>query len=301
MKEENKNTNKSKATKIAITSIFVIIILILFLIILNLRYKINNLVSDNEKLVNLVHDLDEKENAKQERINEFVIDDVDSIKKHVTDLSEEINNINQNYTHKDQFVDLKDKVYTIAKLSNEAGNYNFEQDIKDMNNIISSQKDDMNHLQDTKEDKINKVDDITSDPTSTTQYPSVVAVELEKQKLFDAIYPVGSVYVSLNAVTPEYGEWVKLESERVLWNTDAGGGDLLGATLPNVSGRLGNNVFRSLSGPFYNGALIQKKTSGTGRKLYQMYVDFSRYNSIYQNGATVRPPAITVTMFKRVS
>lgn len=281
------------------TVILLIISLLLLLNILKLKTKINTLSKNFEDINVVVNKLNEFENSNENVIESFKTNDATEIKNSLSALSKQIDSIDANYVNINQLNDTERRIEEIIYKTNKASSYEFYKDLTDAKIESDSQITDIGELEDLKEDKLNKVNSI--DDGDENSYLSVAGVKAEKNKLFDAIYPIGSIYISIDGVKPSYGEWEKLESGRVLWNTDDANGELLGATLPNASGSVGLSPGgASYSGPFYSGSATSQKNGGSGMYHYQMYMDFNRYNPIYQDGATVRPPAITVVMYKRI-
>ena len=149
----------------------------------------------------------------------------------------------------------------------------------------------------------------------------------ESQKYFfpmisiNSIYPIGSIYLSVNATNPANlfgGEWEQIAQGRTLFGADGSdyiAGNTVEAGLPNVSGSIGriyndynlNNTSYQpfVTRPFY---YIQSEEYGTSSNLAsgsndairQTYMDLSKANSIYGNSTTVQPPAFVVYMWKRI-
>ena len=134
--------------------------------------------------------------------------------------------------------------------------------------------------------------------------------------IIDFVYPVGSIYLSINKVSPEIfmgGKWELIEDGRALWTTTKNdGGEFVDAGLPNVKGDL-TLVGGGSSGGWFtaNGAIKEK---GTGNKRYWassngatggvsigFEIDASKSNEIYGKSDTVQPPAIKIYAFKRIS
>lgn len=116
------------------------------------------------------------------------------------------------------------------------------------------------------------------------------------------MYPVGSIYITvMSELPPSFTNsgmvWVKLNTGRCLWNTDAGGGGELPGILPNHTHVV--PISKGFQG--YDG-------SSTGNTFYKSGSDLSILTS---NGSTsianvkmgndLRPPSIAVTMWKRTS
>ena len=73
-----------------------------------------------------------------------------------------------------------------------------------------------------KEDKANKVSDITDESTDV-QYPTAKAVYDKFNSIIDIVYPVGSIYMSANSVSPKVlfgGEWEQLKDAFLLASGD---------------------------------------------------------------------------------
>ena len=136
------------------------------------------------------------------------------------------------------------------------------------------------------------------------------------EMIIDFVYPVGSIYLSINKVSPETfmgGRWELIEEGRVLWTTESNdGGELIDAGLPNIKGDL-TVVGGGSSGGWYttNGA-FKEKSSGNRRYWASsngasagvssgFEIDASKSNEIYGKSNTVQPPAIKVYAFKRIS
>lgn len=134
--------------------------------------------------------------------------------------------------------------------------------------------------------------------------------------LFDIIYPVGSIYISINAFLPDNfsGAWERIAEGRCLWGSDSSGsnsGTTIEAGLPNITGQITpawttteGVVNGSFSAPSnYTGQTFHLWTNSTGGdNIYHRQVTFnaSKSNTIYGNSETVQPPALIVSMWKRI-
>ena len=154
-------------------------------------------------------------------------------------------------------------------------------------------------------------------------------------ELRDAIYPIGSVYLSVNNVSPQTffgGTWIALEEGRTLWTADPSKDDSgntisegtnnlsdnestwkIEAGLPNIEGTfsLNGNPGCSLK---YSGAFIDNKTfSGskygiTGAE-WQSYGRQYSFNAnsgattkdIFGNSNTVQPPSLRIYAWRRTA
>ena len=136
------------------------------------------------------------------------------------------------------------------------------------------------------------------------------------EMIIDFVFPVGSIYLSVNKVSPETfmgGKWELIEEGKALWTTESNdGGELVDAGLPNIKGDL-TVVGGGSSGGWYtaNGALKEKSSgnrrywassNGTSAGVSSGFeIDASKSNEIYGKSNTVQPPAIKVYAFKRIS
>ena len=134
--------------------------------------------------------------------------------------------------------------------------------------------------------------------------------------IIDFVYPVGSIYLSVNKVSPETfmcGKWELIEEGRALWTTESNdGGELIDAGLPNIKGDLTLVGGGSSGGWFTANGAIKEKSSGNRRYWASsngastgvsigFEIDASKSNEIYGKSDTVQPPAIKVYAFKRIS
>ena len=101
---------------------------------------------------------------------------------------------------------------------------------------------------------------------------STLAYLLNKSKpesIVDLIYPVGSIYMSMNSANPEKlfgGKWEQLPSGYFLESATSGAGDTVAAGLPNIKGSFKHNNTYSgsnVSSDGFSGALRSKAVSGT--------------------------------------
>lgn len=128
--------------------------------------------------------------------------------------------------------------------------------------------------------------------------------------LLEALYPVGSVYITTASTCPlsaliSGSTWQLVSSGRVLQGADSGhsAGTTIEAGLPNITGSFDRpNAYGvgPVSGAFTQGASV----GGYSRAITSTdssYVDFdaSQSNAIYGNSDTVQPPAYVVNIFRR--
>lgn len=140
-----------------------------------------------------------------------------------------------------------------------------------------------------------------------------------KTDLLNMVYPVGSLYISINDVSPAGiigGSWTKLDGGYALWITDnSTAGNSISAGLPNITGEIGirkgsndtNNTVEDRSVGALEG--IPRGSSitwatGISTQNYRdpndlIKFDASKSNSVYGKSDTVQPPAYTVFAWRR--
>lgn len=140
-------------------------------------------------------------------------------------------------------------------------------------------------------------------------------VENNKQQIdaiVDKIYPIGSIYMSMNATSPSTffgGTWQSIGAGRVLQGADDAhaAGTEIEAGLPNITGLYDYDygelhTIARLSGAFY-------ASDGTGKTLSTGWetgkralgFDASRCSAIYGKSDTVQPPALAVYIWQRTA
>lgn len=128
--------------------------------------------------------------------------------------------------------------------------------------------------------------------------------------LLDAIYPVGSVYISVKESSPASqfgGTWERLPTGYALWTTAHNTDTIIEAGLPNIVGEI-TGLSNSSIGT-WSGALIattqQQVTlrdgESTATRIKSISLDASKNNPIYGKSTTVQPPAYQVSAWKRVA
>ena len=121
--------------------------------------------------------------------------------------------------------------------------------------------------------------------------------------LFDDIYPIGSIYISVGDIKPAFGEWEKLATGKTLWNDNTPDGREIEAGLPNITGSLtswgtGGCFSQPESGTtsgLASGGFWQNEMKG------RVGLNASRSSPVYGRSTTVQPPAIAVSMWKRTA
>lgn len=139
-------------------------------------------------------------------------------------------------------------------------------------------------------------------------------------EIWKVIYPVSSLYISVNAASPADlfggGTWSLVASNRVLMGTtdETKVGTTVEAGLPNIKGEIHANVKYSgspYSSGAFSGAFYPADMDGTqdyyvngrspGAGWNDIGLDASRSNSIYGNSTTVQPPALLVYIWQRTA
>ena len=133
--------------------------------------------------------------------------------------------------------------------------------------------------------------------------------------ILEALYPVGSVYITTASTCPlsaliSGSTWELVSSGRVLQGADSNhaAGTTVEAGLPNITGSIMTPYLRNNNeSDFYSGAFIREGTKGSsivnGGSGMPSYTTFnaSRSSSIYGNSTTVQPPAYVVNIYRRTA
>lgn len=138
-------------------------------------------------------------------------------------------------------------------------------------------------------------------------------------EIWKVVYPVGSLYISVNAASPADlfggGTWSLVASNRVLMGTtdETKVGTTVEAGLPNITGAVSPNflasAFSSATATYGSGALRGSVSQTTNKYAYssgiyyggKLSFDASLSNSIYGNSTTVQPPALLVYIWQRTA
>ena len=143
-------------------------------------------------------------------------------------------------------------------------------------------------------------------------------VEDNKQKIdaiVDKIYPIGSIYMSMNATSPSTlfgGTWKSIGAGRVLQGADDAhaAGTTIEAGLPNITGGFApwsEGAAADITQPvgaFYKEASNQYgwgTVNGRDQDNAYMRFDASRCSAIYGKSDTVQPPALAVYIWQRTA
>lgn len=132
-----------------------------------------------------------------------------------------------------------------------------------------------------------------------------------KQEVFLAVHPVGSIFLSTSDVEPAGlygGTWEKIAEERTLMgaSTTHPAGTTVEAGLPNIKGAVLDTWHGG--GPSGAGALSVAVNGRGGVRNGDdgsfswggFYFDAASYNSIYGNSNTVQPATYYINIWKRI-
>lgn len=169
--------------------------------------------------------------------------------------------------------------------------------------------------------KVNGVEQPITDKKVNIDVPLTfengVEVEPVINELLEKIYPIGSIYMSVNNVSPASflgGAWEMLPGGYALWTATSGAGQTISAGLPNITGNISRTTAQPISngtiGNEYsvNGALYgvngdtesyYQTLTGDFQRWKEIRFDASRSNNIYGASDTVQPPAYKVYVWTR--
>ena len=134
--------------------------------------------------------------------------------------------------------------------------------------------------------------------------------------LLDSIYPIGSVYLSIEDASPAMllgGTWAKIEEGKALWTASSTAGTTISAGLPNIKGSVRFSAYGFPQSDSYipTGALSKVSTSSSGylqgssdttTRFTTLEFNAGNSNSIYNDSVTtVQPPAYTIFAWRRVA
>lgn len=161
------------------------------------------------------------------------------------------------------------------------------------------------------------ISNVAQDSINFTSDPQTQLNEkLDTTELLNKIYPIGSIYISVNQTSPASfigGTWQALDEGRTLWTTTTAGqgGTTVSAGLPNIEGSLESVVMAKTydNQPYSTGALsfgnnvvsISGAGNGWWTYLKPLYFNANDDNDIYGNSTTVQPPAYRVYMWRRTA
>ena len=124
-------------------------------------------------------------------------------------------------------------------------------------------------------------------------------------ELLNKIYPVGTIYLSINDVSPASfigGKWEKLPDGYALWTASSGAGSTISAGIPNITGTFCGGDSDIKSGAFISSVVNGSKV-GSGSAQFRTFTfnanNGASVNGIYGNSNTVQPPAYKVYAWRR--
>ena len=143
---------------------------------------------------------------------------------------------------------------------------------------------------------------------------------LIKPIVLSQVYPIGSIYTSINDINPNTfigGTWESIGAGRCLMGVDSShaAGTTTEAGLPNITGEFahdnnygtywGDSVRSNAAtqvGAFYAGTQTSSSMQSTsGGDGYRVAFDASRSNPIYGRSTTVQPPTYNVYFWRRTA
>ena len=150
---------------------------------------------------------------------------------------------------------------------------------------------------------------------NSTNIATTAFVKTAVSNVLSALYPVGSVYLGLQATCPlasliQGSTWQLVSRGRALWGSDENhaAGTGISAGLPNITGSFNRQCFVNYgdgtdSGALYTGSANSPQTAGgtSGGCPYTVSIDASRSSSIYGASNTVQPPAYVVNVWTRTA
>ena len=123
----------------------------------------------------------------------------------------------------------------------------------------------------------------------------------------DAVYPVGSVYITTGVKLPAsiaaIGTWVQMATGKTLWNVDPKvtvPGTEIEAGLPDHIHTYSAVGYTGSYGRYTRAVWSCGDSGGVGPTVAE-FSKASESNSLYGSSDTVQPPAIAVTMWQRTA
>ena len=151
---------------------------------------------------------------------------------------------------------------------------------------------------------------------------AVTALDFINNDLFNTIYPVGSIYLTVATTTTGSasparffgGTWERLPAGYALWTASSGAGGTISAGLPNITGQVnskGTMPLQNDSSAFSSSGALSIVTGNTSKynntgdntstRNTGISLDASKSSSIYGSSTTVQPPAYKVYAWRRIS
>ncbi|MCQ2751837.1 MAG: hypothetical protein MJ189_01880, partial [Coriobacteriales bacterium] len=226
--------NNSNSIGRKIYTIFLVLLCLLCAIYVYVLFHLHNEYNDvylnNASMEKTANDIASEIDDVNGKIDAFY-EQVEAYDDDVSDIKSSTNKIKNSYLASEKYIRLISQIdHIVNKYHNNDDASDIVKKVEKLKQILVEQYGQIDLLNEGKEDLSNKVDTL-ADESSETEYPSVTAFKNQKSQFFDVIYPVGSIYVSLDGKTPKYGTWEKLESKRVLWKSSTNLGSKQNATL----------------------------------------------------------------------
>ena len=131
------------------------------------------------------------------------------------------------------------------------------------------------------------------------------------KEIIDLIYPVGTVYTSLDSAfdpnTVWGGVWQMIESGRYLRAANGGAGTKHSESLPNITGTFASGGYNNSwnTGAFaqqqFGGDIIPATSNGSYRMVVVRNLDASRSSAVYGKSTTVQPHSVKAFVWKRTA
>lgn len=149
---------------------------------------------------------------------------------------------------------------------------------------------------------------------SNTHTLTVENLKVGEKDLWEIVYPVGAVFISISSTSPATlfgGQWEELPSNCTLWTTptnESTGGQTIPAGLPNIKGKFkSNGSWQGVRDGAFEGALYNLNDYNQGlngenkSNAHGFGFNAHLYNSIYRDDVnTVQPPAVRIYAWKRI-
>lgn len=144
-------------------------------------------------------------------------------------------------------------------------------------------------------------------------YDCYAEIDNKINTMLQAIYPVGSIYITTSSTNPLealFGTWELVSEGRVLQGADSNhaAGTTIAAGLPNITGQFTGGTDYASGWISPNGVFNRISTTGgvdpgEGRihGNVNIGIDASRSSSVYGASNTVQPPAYVVNIWRRTA
>lgn len=212
-------------------------------------------------------------------------------------------------------------IEAVSNVENMEAKITLVSDFNEERNFVDEDFDEPEILTATAEISVGETDNasqkMTMTPNKTTFTGNVDFRKATVTGIADVIYPVGSIYIGIQAECPmkaviQGSEWVKVSEGRVLQGSDSShtAGTTISAGLPNITGNFNfqdgsnRNIAVQATKAFKLGSQVTTggaTATGTITRYNGISFDASRESSIYGNSTTVQPPAFVVNIWQRTA